>query len=372
MKTITIFGLIYSQHVSNFAATLKKYGGFKFFGLNKKEDVVQGEQYYKQSKAVFDEIVDLPRSKVYVIDILQRSLLSFGAIARLARKSDIVQFHFISPFVLPLAVIVKVFSKAKISSFIYGSDFLRANPIEAWCINMVFTMSDSIVCDSTTVLDDLKLRYPKHAAKMERLYFGSSIIDKLLENESHSVLKPINSGGKKVIMCGYNGTIEQQHIKIINSLKKIAKDYYWVFPMTYSNDNKAYIENVRSLAIREGLDYEILDTFLSEDAWANYIQATDIFIHMQVSDAFSSSISEHLLQGHVLINATWLPYKDLDDNDIFYLSCDFDDLEEKLKYSVDNYSLLQTKLNANKDKIIKMKSLDYCIKNYWVPYFNKL
>ncbi len=372
MKTITIFGLIYSQHVSNFAAMLKKHGSFRFLGVNKKENVVQGEQYYKQSKATFDEIVDLPRSKVHAIDILQRSLLSFMAMARQARQSDIVQFHFISPFVLPLAVIVKVLSKAKISSFIYGSDFLRANSLKVWCINQVFSMSDSIVCDSTTVLDELKLRFPRHATKMERLYFGSPIIDKLLKSDESSAFKPINSGGKKVIMCGYNGTKGQQHIRIINSLKKIAKDYYWIFPMTYSNDDKSYIEDVRSLAIHEGLDYEILDSFLSEDAWANYIQATDIFIHMQVSDAFSSSISEHLLQGHVLINATWLPYKDLDDNGVFYLSCDFENLEEKLKYSMDYYSLLEPKLKANKDKIIRMKSLDYCIKNYWTPYFNRL
>jgi glycosyltransferase involved in cell wall biosynthesis len=372
MKTITIFGLIYSQHVSNFAATLKRFGDFSFLGLNKKEDVVQGEYYHKQSKETFDEIVDLHRNKIKSLDNLQRALKSFFAIARLAKKSDIVQFHFISPFVLPLAIITKCVSKVKISAFIYGSDFLRAKKIDNWCIDKVFALSDSIVCDSTNVFDELKVRYPKHASKMNRLYFGSPIIDKLLEGERELKSTKICNKGKKVIMCGYNATKQQQHLKILESLNRVAKEFYWVFPMTYSNDDKVYIEQVRNYAEKKELDYVILDSFLSEEEWSAYIQSTDVFIHMQVSDAFSSSISEHLMLGHILINGSWLPYKDLDDNEVFYISSDFDSLDDKLSDALSNYDVLRPKLLSNRDKVVKMKSLNYCIKNYWVPYFNKL
>lgn len=372
MKTITIFGLIYSQHISNFVATLKAYSEFRFLGLNKKEDEVQGEQYYRLSKATFDEIIGLPRNRIHFVDILQRSLLSFKAMTRLAKKSDIVQFHFISPFVLPLAAIVKTSSKAKISSFIYGSDFLRANSIDAWCINKVFSMSDSIVCDSTTVFDELKLRFPKHVVKMERLYFGSPIIDQLLRAEGRNSNLGIDNRGKKVVMCGYNASKGQQHLKIIESIKDVAKEFYWVFPMTYGDKDVVYINKVRTTMDQLDADYVILDSFLTEEEWSSYIFSTDVFIHMQLSDAFSSSIAEHLLLGHIVINGSWLPYKDLDDNEIYYVKSDFNSLESNLKKSIAQYNELESRLKANKDKIVKMKSLDYCIKNYWVPYFEHL
>lgn len=372
MKTITIFGLIYHQHVSNFVYSLKKHANFRFLGLNKKADVIQGEAYFNQSQQAFDYIYNLPRNRFKAIDVLQRSLLSFIAISKFARESDVVQFHFISPFVLPLATIVKLISNSKISSFIYGSDFLRANKVESWCIERVFSLSDSIVCDSTNVLEELKKRYPNHTNKMCCLYFGSPIIDRLLTIHSGPTADCKQKKDKMVIMCGYNGTKEQQHIKIIESLKKVAKNYYWVFPMTYSNDDKEYIEKVRNLLESKDIDYIILDSFLSEEEWTNYILSTDIFIHMQVSDAFSSSISEHLLLGHILINGSWLPYKDLDDNGVFYISSDFDTLEYNLNYALSNYSALKPIIEGNREKIIKMKSLDYCIRNYWIPYFNEL
>jgi hypothetical protein len=373
MKIITIFGLIYSQHVCNFASTIKKYSDYRFLGLNKKENIVQGDEYYNQSKETFDEIYDLPRSRFHILDYLQRSILSVYAIAKLARKSDIVQFHYISRFVLPLAIVVKIFSRAKISSFIYGSDFLRANKIDEWFIAKTFALSDSIVCDSTNVLDGLKERFPKYRSIMCRCYFGSPIIDSLIKRKDNNTFKK-DEKDRKTIMCGYNGAKGQQHIKIIDSLENVAKNYYWIFPMTYSIDDDAheYIEKVRNYAEEKGLNYIILDSFLSEDEWIKYLQSTDVFIHMQVSDAFSSAISEHLLLGHILINGSWLPYKDLDDNGVFYISSNFEDLEQKLTDVIKRYSSLEESLKDNKDKIVRMKSLDYCIKNYWIPYFKDL
>ena len=167
MKVVTIFGMMYSQHISNFANSVKKYADFQLYGVNKEPKYVLGEEYRKQAQASFDEIYELPQSNIKVVDYVIRSLWACYAIVRYARKSNVVQFHAITPFVLPLATLVRSFSKANISSFIYGSEFLRANRIGLWCVGRVFSMSDSIVCDSTTVLDELKVCFPAHAEKME-------------------------------------------------------------------------------------------------------------------------------------------------------------------------------------------------------------
>lgn len=372
MKTITLFGLIYSQHVSNFAYKIKKYTDYTFIGINKTPIFVSGEEYYKQSKETFDKIYNLQRSRIKIIDNIRRSLFAVYSIIKCAHKSDIVQFHYISPFVLPLAIVVKLTSKAQISSFIYGSDFLRANKVGLWCMSKVFSLSDSIVCDSSSVLEGLKKQFPKYQSIMCRCYFGSPIIDRLLKVDETLVTHNSMGGGKKVIMCGYNGGKDQQHIKIIESLKNVAKDFFWIFPMTYGVTNEGNKQEVITLLNSLDVDYIILDRFLSEEEWTNYIISTDIFIHMQVSDAFSSSITEHLLLGHILINGSWLIYKDLEDNDVYYISSDFDNLEQNLINAIKNYPGIQAKLKANKEKIVKMKSLDYCIKNYWIPYFKEL
>ncbi len=372
MKTITIFGLINSQHISNFAFTIKKYSDYKFYGINKTPVFVSGEEYQEQAKETFDQIYNLPLSQIKIIDVIRRSLFAVISIIKCAKRSDIVQFHYISPFVLPLAIVVKLCSKAKISSFIYGSDFLRASMIGSWCIAKVFSLSNSIVCDSSNVLEGLKRRYPKYQSRMCCCYFGSPIIDRLLVAKKNSKKQLLFAGPKKIIMCGYNGGKEQQHIRIINSLRNVAKDFIWVFPMTYGVTNQDNKQKVIDLLKNLNVEYVLLDRFLTEEEWINYILATDIFIHMQVSDAFSSSIAEHLLLGHILINGSWLKYKDLDDNGVFYIKSDFESLEKNLAFCMDNYAELEPKLKSNKEIIVKMKSLDYCIKNYWIPYFNDL
>lgn len=374
MKRITMFGMMYGQHISNFAHSLKIHADYQLYGVNKEPKYALGEEYRKQAQLAFDEIYELPQSRIKFIDYIIRSVWACFAIVKYAKRSEIVQFHAITPFILLLATFVKILSKAKISSFVYGSDFLRANKIGMWCLGRVFSMSDSIVCDSSTLYRELKKDFPQFGSKISCCLFGSSIIDKLLkvsDNYSSSSIDKIG-GGKKVIMCGYNGLRQQQHLEVIESLKSIAKDFYWIFPMTYYNTDLKYKQDVINRLDDLGVDYVILDRFLTEEEWTNYLLFADIFIHMQVSDAFSSSISEHLLLGHILINGSWLRYEDLDDNGIYYISSDFDHLQENLIGVLNNYDSVEGYLKANKDKIIKLKSLDYCIQNNWIPYFNNL
>lgn len=372
MKKVTIFGMMYGQHISNFASAIKKYTDLELYGVNKEPKYVLGEEYREQAKEAFVEIYELPQSRIKALDYIKRSICACYAIVIYARKTDIVQFHAITPFILPLATLVKLFSKAKISSFIYGSEFLRANKFGLWCVDRVFSLSDSIVCDSSAELDALKNCFPRYSSIMSCCYFGSSIIDRLLTISQSTASHKLFSGGKKVIMCGYNGLRQQQHLKVIESLREVAKEFYWIFPMTYYNSDLDYRQEVIKLLNELNIDYVILDRFLTEEEWARYLFSTDIFIHMQVSDAFSSSISEHLLLGHILINGSWLQYKDLDDNGIYYISSDFQNIKKNLLEVLNNYQSVEVRLKENRGKIIKLKSLEYCVKNYWAPYFEML
>lgn len=372
MKTITIYGVAYDQFASNIAYTLRKYKDYRLFELNKGCNNTCGEEYYNQSKETFEKIYNLPQYKFPIIGNLLKGLYALIRIVLLARKSDLVQFHYISPFVLLLVFFVKCFSISKISAFIYGSDFLRAGQIQLWLLGKVFSLSDSIVCTSSSVLDKLKHKYPESSSKMYCCYLGSSVVDKLLTVDNFESPLILGQEGKKIIMCGYNRSEAQQHIKILESLKNVAKDFFWIFPMTYGEANYDYIEKVKAFADKLKIDYIILKNYLPEDEWVKYVISTDVFIHMQVSDAFSASISQHLILGHLVINGSWLEYKDLDVYDVFYLSTDFDHLESLLTNAFVNYEKIENKLKANKEKMMNITGLNNCILKYWIPYFENL
>lgn len=370
MSTITIFGLLYSQHISNFAHSIKTYSDFKLIGVNNNPKLVQGNQYYHQTKESFDEIYEVSRSGNKLVDFFSKCFKPLSLIVQCGKKSEIVQFHFISYFVLPLIILVKCFTKAKTSSFVYGSDFLGASKFKLHYLNWVFRLSDSVVCDSSMVLDHLRERYPQYNKKFECCFFGSVIIDKLLEfDDKH--FSPLMKTNKKVIMCGYNGALQQQHLRIFESLKSVAPEYYWLVPMTYGGSEE-YKKEIKDYLDSNHLDNTVLDSFLTEEEWINYLCSTDIFIHMQTTDAFSAALSEQLLLGHIVINGEWLPYKDFDDNNVFYFKSSFDDLTKKLQDIQVNYDQYYPELKSNKGKIEKIKGLRYCINHYWLPYFDRL
>jgi len=257
-----------------------------------------------------------------------------------------------------------------VSSFVYGSDFLGASKIKLRYLEYVFRYSDSIVCDSSTVLYHLKKDYSRYKDKIECCFFGSIIIDKLLEKNDISFKHRIETN-KKILMCGYNGSLQQQHIKIIKSLHNIARQFFWIVPMTYAGTEE-YKNEIKECLESYKLEYLILDTFLTEEAWINYLYMTDIFIHMQTTDAFSAALSEQLLLGHIVINGEWLPYKDFDDNNVFYFKSNFNKLELDVSSILNNYESYVPELKNNRGRIEKIKGLKYCISNYWIPYFNRI
>lgn len=255
--------------------------------------------------------------------------LFFATIAflKLNKKYDVVQFHYINLFVVPLEIVAKAKS-SKISTFVWGSDFLRAGRFMRIYLGIAFKFADSVVCDSNDVLYELEKVYPKYKYKMKCEYFGSKIIDNMLSITNSMESK---KSDKVTIMCGYNATPAQNHEQIIQSLIPFKDDVRLIFPMTYSGDEE-YKKIIADLLTKEGFDFILLKSFLSDEEWVSYLLMTDIFVHMQKSDAFSSTLAENLLLGHVVLNAEWLDYKDLEVNDVYYIKVSF----EKLSSLIDN------------------------------------
>ena len=62
-----------------------------------------------------------------------------------------------------------------------------------------------------------------------------------------------------------------------------------------------------------GTDCRILDTFVPFEISAQLAIATDIYLHLRDTDAFSNALKEHVFAGSHVIKGDWLKYPELDE-----------------------------------------------------------
>lgn len=117
-----------------------------------------------------------------------------------------------------------------------------------------------------------------------------------------------------------------------------------------------------------GLNYRLLSNYLSDQEMIWLRKGTDLFIHMQQTDAYSSSLHEYLYSKTKVINAAWLSYKELETWGVPYKPSTFDTLPN------DIIEIINTKRDEVSDQLIKfliVYSWSYQI-NEWNKTFEKL
>lgn len=208
--------------------------------------------------------------------------------------------------------------------------------------------------------------------------FGVDIFDAIEEREK-------NRGSEKktfaipsdqiVVCCGYNAKPEHQHLEMINSFSRMPQDIieklFFVFPMTYGNTETGYMEKVRN-AIQGITDkYMIIKDYMDTDQMAELVQATDIMIHVQVTDQMSSTMLAHMYNGNVVIAGSWLPYNSLKEEGVYFVDVnEVDELTEVLADVTRNYEEYRKKCTKNKQLVYSVSSWDVCIGEWCKVYRN--
>lgn len=206
--------------------------------------------------------------------------------------------------------------------------------------------------------------------------FGNEFDDKIIglkfgcEGLEH--IDPENKGearklfsvpeGKTVVTVGYNGLECQNHIKVAETLKKLDKAQrdrlFILLPVTYSLTAE-YKNRLTSSFDALGCGYKMIDSFLDEDEVGKLRESTDVFIHAQTTDAFSSSVQEYLYGRKLVFNPEWIRYKEMKDKGIYYKEYhDYDELRQMLSDYLENglTDEEQQKLDQNSRKIWELSS----------------
>lgn len=207
-------------------------------------------------------------------------------------------------------------------------------------------------------------------------YFGDAMCD-VIDNIDSSTVNKLNLKlferikGRIIVTCGYNAMPAQQHEMIIEALNQLSSEQkqqiYLVFPMTYEKSEK-YLDKINYLLEKTGIDYLILDKFLSEEELATVRLKTDIVVNTQTTDALAAALVQHLYCGNVLIVGEWLEYKPFDSRDIYYIKTCPENLAKTISEVIDDFPKFKTQTSGNHDKLLDIASWNSTIYQWIKAY----
>lgn len=250
-----------------------------------------------------------------------KGLLKYG-------KFDMVNIHFCLYYMYYYMRILRKIGK-KIVITPWGSDVLRLNSKIKWnLLGRVYRDADMIAAPSNSQLG-IKIvnGFGINESKMSPLLWGSETIDYINEHIDEVTREDaklqLGLDGKYLITCGYNAFPEQRHETIIDSISKICEylpsNTVLLFPVTYGNNNKdAYVQMLKEKVDTFNLNAVFYENYLSVHDVFLLRRASDIFIHVQTTDAGNSTIMEYLICGNKVLHGVWMHYKWLDYETKFY------------------------------------------------------
>lgn len=240
---------------------------------------------------------------------------------------DLVNIHFLPA---DTEEYVKVAHKhgVKIMLTPLGSDVLRLNKIYMQSMKRAFAKADYVSANFITgFCSKVKDMFSISNEKMVNLGYGSETLTSIIEIKGkysrEQLCKKLNIPcSPYIICCGYNASKAQHHeaiIDAINANRNLLPDgFRLLFPLSYGPNKAELPELIKMHCEQLGLPYILLTDFLSVEQVAALRFITDLFIHVQTTDAYSASIQEFLLADTEVINGSWLSYPSLESHGLPY------------------------------------------------------
>jgi glycosyltransferase involved in cell wall biosynthesis len=250
-----------------------------------------------------------------------REIMSSARLANLkaCEQYDLYHLHFCTAETLRLIDIIP--SDAKLICSFWGSDLLRTHGAYQYLNqSRALERADIITVQSFELREILLAKFGRHLLSRirclcypldERLY--QSIENVLAANEGSKAFRDkLNvPEGRLMVAVGHNGNPANNHLAIINALSSLpssVKDAaVWVFPMKFNN-NESYIDSVENAATVAGLNFRVITQYLDWPDLAAFRVATDVLIHLPISDALSATVLETIYGGGCVITGSWFPY----------------------------------------------------------------
>jgi hypothetical protein len=299
------------------------------------------------------------------------------------QEYDTFHFHFMQYSYLRELFLVP--RDKKIVCTFWGSDLLRTDDIlNFYFVKKALNRATVITCQS----DELK--------EIVLSKFGRKLIDKIQisifpVNEKVYDLIDINANNEQLlnvfksnnnyandkinILIGHSGSPLNNHLKIINSLKKLnhKNKVHLIINLNYAiteNEKTTYKSDLIKTLNNIGCSYVILEKFFVNEELALSRLASDIFIHAPISDALSGTMLELLYASNIVITGSWLPYKTFKKANLNYFEIDnYFELSLKLDSIIENFAFEKEATLKNKMSLRSYFMNDKIIEK-WVQILN--
>ena len=232
---------------------------------------------------------------------------------------DIVNIHFARGqlrYVMP--IIKRMTNNIVISP--WGSDVMRMEGKKRIReLSKIYSQARYITVGCDSQIGKLIIsKFKVNPKKMIKLGWGGEFFDYIEEhfNQVTTEAAKIRFGldNRFVITCGYNPAKEQRHEEIIDSMYEIKDqlppNLTLLFPFTYGSS--AYSKQKKNTIIEKckalGFDVVVVDEHLDMMDLLRLRMATDVFVHVQTTDAGSRCVMEYVYCNKKIVHGSWNHY----------------------------------------------------------------
>ena len=287
---------------------------------------------------------------------IKKYILNKATLHSLEKSYDIVNIHSMSPVIVMFWNDIKKVADKKVITF-WGSDFYRASNKQKDSYVTILDECDHITFTSQSMME-IFLKYYKHYFnKCSVVSFGLQTLDNIKDNF------PINKAQEKeyfsinnkiTITIGYSAEERHRHLEIINQFislsQEIQDNCMLLLPMTTGGEK--YRNNIEDILKKHKINYKVFKEYLSYEDNAKLKIASDIMINVQKTDQFSGSMQEALFAQNLVITGSWLPYKIIDDLNVFILKVDdIESLSGTIKEAIELLDYKTNRLEKNTEII---------------------
>lgn len=354
MKYLVI-GDASSMHIYNFVKSVLLPRKYEVYLLTLSASPIRNEYlaFYKKNNVVVYSIADKGYKNLDKKDYVHR-ILNIWRKMRLMQDVPFVDVCHVHS-VYKTAMIMVLQNRSKFRKLIlsyWGGDIEDKSQKVIKLREKCFQVADAItVTVKQTYKEFQKIYGHLYDSKLYICRFatdGLNCIHELSKNTTREECRKSYGIQKEkiCITCGYSAYAAQHQDLCLEKIQlldeEIKKRIHVIVPMQYGRYDMEYVNRVKKLARCCDFPCMVLEEFVPFEMSAKLAIATDIYLHLRDTDAFSNALKEHVYASSYVIKGTWLNYPELDDMKAVVTSItSFDELQEAISNAINSSEIAE-------------------------------
>ncbi len=372
-----------SMHVYNFIKEMLSGRGYDIYILTHSVGEIPQEylNYYKENNVTVYSLRYEGHKNLYSrnkLNVAIKFLKKYFFMRKLG-KIDVCHIHYVHNASLLLTKLFKKRINKLIFSY-WGDDVLIPKPKEIEMQKKMLPFSNAITVTVKNSYNVFRERFGNiYDDRLQVLHFATDGVRKIKEvAEKYSKVecrKQFNvPDGKLLLVCGYNADPAQRQDEIAEQIAKldieIKEKLHIIVPLQYGRKSEEYIERVKMAFKNCGCSHNFFEEYVPFERNAIMSLATDIYLNLRASDAFSNAMKEHICAGSYMITGSWLKYIELDEMQAPVTKIDsFDELPQVITDLVNNHNF---SMENNVFELMYNMFAREQIRKEWDSFFERL